>query len=318
MFLLQVLLQWLAFAFSLETGKAFADNHEVPVETVEETVPQEQTTDRSSGSTTEQEVKQETTDPVEQAEETEETKETSEDGTDGTEEVITEEAPTEESKDVTPEVEEENLSLVPGDFFYFVKVMTEKIRLAFTFDDYKEAQLLAEFAAERIHEANTLLAEGKIEEAEELLKEAIATQDLAGETLPDSVGTESSEETEGTDQVSADLVESKLAYNIESLLVALEKIGNPKGQEAIIKNIEESFEKLQKKMGKLDKLEAKFVEKMSEIEEKAERGQISTKEADRENAKLEERSKETQKIEEVEARDVEEINNEEAKEMAEA
>ncbi|GAA0323610.1 hypothetical protein GCM10008967_12660 [Bacillus carboniphilus] len=129
------------------------------------------------------------------------------------EEVVTEEEATEEASDESSEesteedsneeAELEEPALVPGDFFYFVKLMTEKIRLAVTFDDYKESKLLAEFAAERIAEANALIAKGEIEEAEELLQEAIAIQEQAGEKLAGSTedeGTESEEATEETDE----------------------------------------------------------------------------------------------------------------------
>src|SRR5690606_18852157 len=55
---------------------------------------------------------------------------------------------------VVQELEVKEPTLVPGEFFYFVKIMIEKVRLAVTFDEYKEARMLAEFAAERIAEAN--------------------------------------------------------------------------------------------------------------------------------------------------------------------
>ncbi len=98
---------------------------------------------------------------------------------------------------------EETSPLVPGDFFYFVKQMIEKVRLAVTVDDYKEAKLLADFAAERIAEANALLVKGKTEEAEELLQKAIETQEAATDTLPEAEEV-SDEETEAIEKDSVE------------------------------------------------------------------------------------------------------------------
>lgn len=186
----------------------------------------------------------------------------------------------------TEQVDEKAPSLVPGDFFYFVKLMIEKVRLAATFDDYKEARLLAEFTAERIAEANALLAEGKTEEATDLLKEAIASQEKAAENLADSdegtseeavatedttktdEATENTEIVEETDEAEEivveeqeDVVEVKLANNIDALTAALVKVKNPKAQAALMKNIQKSFAKLDKKLAKLEKKESKHTAK---------------------------------------------------------
>src|SRR5690606_5592068 len=55
-----------------------------------------------------------------------------------TDEVVTEEGTVE---DGTTE-KDADAGLIPGDFFYFVEVMQEKIQLALTFNDYKKSQLL--------------------------------------------------------------------------------------------------------------------------------------------------------------------------------
>lgn len=180
-----------------------------------------------------------------------------------------------ENTTVDTEVEQADApSLVPGDFFYFVKLMAEKVRLAFTFDDYKEAQLLANFAAERIAEANALFAEGKTDEAAELLKEAIATQEQSAERISDSeeptteeatVEGEDSKETEGTDTEAK--VESKLAHNIDSLVATLSHVKNETAQKALMKNIQKSFAKLEKKAAKLEEKDAKFAKKMKKIKD---------------------------------------------------
>jgi hypothetical protein len=223
-----------------------------------------------------------------------------------------------------PQKEIKEPSLIPGDFFYFVKVMVEEIRLALTVDDQKEAQLLAEFASERISEANELLNEGNREEAVVILKQAISTQELAEKKIPEStVNTKA--EANGTNVISSNEktdeteVESKLAHNIDSLLVVLEKIDNPKAQKVIMKNIQKSFRKIDKKLAKLEEAKNKFAEKMDEINEELESGEISADKAIREKAELEAKlAKKKQEVDEKEAEDVEKINKEIAKEMSEA
>lgn len=220
-------------AFSLGTGAAFANEDETqPTET---TIEQVEITEGTSASeqTTDTTADVEIIDKSNTAEEESAVQITEEPVSDEvTEETTTDEESTE--TDATEQEDTETPSLVPGDFFYFVKLMTEKVRLAFTFDDYKEAQLLADFAAERIAEADALIAGGKSEEAAELLKDAIATQEQAGETLPKSEeGTEettSEIEDEETNATATETdgevteVESKLAHNIDVLMAVLGKV----------------------------------------------------------------------------------------------
>lgn len=91
----------------------------------------------------------------------------------------------EEAKTQVDELEETNPSLIPGDFFYFAKIALEKIRLAFTFDNAKEAELLATYASERLQEAGALFAEGKEEEALQVIEVAVQymenSQDIVDE-----------------------------------------------------------------------------------------------------------------------------------------
>ena len=138
-----------ALIFSYGTGSAFANE-----DTIATPISDETTTEGSKGETTDETTTEETT-----------------------EESISVETTTEESAEEIEEVE--SPVLVPGDFFYFVKSFMEKIRLAVTTDDYKEAKLLVDFATERIAEANVLITEGKTEEAAKVLQEAIATQETA-------------------------------------------------------------------------------------------------------------------------------------------
>jgi hypothetical protein len=239
--------------------------------------------------------------------------------------------------DTTDQTEESMPTLIPGDFFYFVKIMTEKIRLAVTFNEFKEAQLLAEYAAERIAEANVLIKNGKTDEAAALLNAAITTQEQAEEKLSESEsGNEEDVVTEGattqetvsiegteTGQQEAlvqedaeqlpevDLVQAKLATNIDSLLMVLSKVENPKAQQALMKNIQKSFEKLDKKIGKRNEVITKIEKKMNEIQFKLTEGEISQEDAEDELEELEEELEENEGeiVEEVEE-ELEEIEEE--------
>ncbi|WP_088070306.1 DUF5667 domain-containing protein [Gottfriedia luciferensis] len=77
------------------------------------------------------------------------------------------------------QVQKEDPSLVKGDFFYFVKTAVEKIHLLLTTDKVKEAELLAELAGERIHEAHVLIKEGKEDLAKETLQDALSKMESA-------------------------------------------------------------------------------------------------------------------------------------------
>jgi hypothetical protein len=76
-------------------------------------------------------------------------------------------------------IETEEPSLVPGDFFYFLKTIQENLQLAFTFSDEKEAELLNAFVEERILEATALFENGEEELANEILQLAIDQQEEA-------------------------------------------------------------------------------------------------------------------------------------------
>lgn len=180
--------------------------------------------------------------------------------------------------------ETETPDLLPGDFFYFVKTMYENIRLALTVNDVKEARLLTAFAQERLEEANALLAKGKSNEASLSLQKSLETQQsavqktdqatgmsisvkttLAETTIPSSEQTADPEPTE-TEDVTTPVKELKnpeqvlkvktdLQHNILALASALEKVGNPKAQLALMKNIEKSFTHLDKKLSKIESKE---------------------------------------------------------------
>ena len=106
----------------------------------------------------------------------------------------------EEAKTQVDELEETNPSLIPGDFFYFAKIALEKIRLAFTIDNAKEAELLATYAAERLQEASALFAEGKEEEALKVIEEAAEYMESSQNIVDDEVSNEENTDSEeGTD-----------------------------------------------------------------------------------------------------------------------
>jgi len=114
----------------------------------------------------------------------------------------------EEAKTQVDELEDTNPSLIPGDFFYFAKIALEKIRLAFTLDNAKEAELLATYAAERLQEASALFAEGKEEEALKVIEAAVEYMESSQEIVDEEGSTEedadSEEETGTEDEVSSD------------------------------------------------------------------------------------------------------------------
>jgi len=87
------------------------------------------------------------------------------------------------------ELDEEAPSLLPGSFFYFAKLALEKVKLALTFDDIKDAKLLADYASERMAEAEALFAEGKGEEALEAIEKALEQMENA-ETIVDEEANE--------------------------------------------------------------------------------------------------------------------------------
>lgn len=153
-------------------------------------------------------------------------------------------------------------SLLPGDFFYFLKTMVEKIQLALTFNDVDQAKLLADFANERAAEANVLLDQGQIELAQQTIQQALDQQEQALNTYDDSqqsvgtaTSTDESSETDGVnggaevDPVRAELA-AKFSSNIFALQAVLDKIDNPKAKEALAKNIAKAQDKLEKKLNK--------------------------------------------------------------------
>jgi hypothetical protein len=249
--------------------------------------------------------------------------------------------------------DEEIPSLLPGDFFYFLKTMTEKIQLALTFDDVEKAELLANFAQERIAEAEALLVQGEEELAKDILEKALEQQELAmdkygemqkeetvkeqdtvSEKATDEVTKEVNDEATNDSTTEVDSIrqqlEEKFSKNILALQAALEKIENPKAKEVLAKNIAKAQEKLEKKinkkLAKLQKKELKTEKKIDELEEKLASGELNQEEYEKELARIqnhladerEKTAKETtEKIDEITKKIQEKISNKQEKEKAE-
>ncbi|WP_404323761.1 DUF5667 domain-containing protein [Cytobacillus firmus] len=109
-----------------------------------------------------------------------------------------------DSKEKLDEIESETPSLLPGSFFYFAKLALEKVKLALTFDDVKEAKLLAGYAAERMAEAEALFAEGKEEEALAAIEKALEQMENAENIVEEA--NEDSEQSKSDDENSSDLI----------------------------------------------------------------------------------------------------------------
>lgn len=170
-------------------------------------------------------------------------------------------------------VEDETPSLLPGSFFYFAKMALEKIKLAFTFNEEKEAKLLATFAAERLAEAEALFKEGKEDKALEAIKNAFESlenvESIIGENESVDNAADAEEKTENdesiadeseTDVESVEVdaeedadVDKLLSQNIIALTSAMEKVKNPKAKAALQKNIEKSYAKIASKIEKIEK-----------------------------------------------------------------
>lgn len=169
----------------------------------------------------------------------------------------------------------ESPSLLPGSFFYFAKITFEKIKLALTFNKVDEAELLATYAAERLAEAEALIANGDEEKAIETLQKATEylknaedmvtpeqkepTKEETNPTEEENTTTTSEEnvtdvkkdEDESKDKESVVEVNELISQNIIALTAAMNKVKNPKAKAALQKNIDKAYAKLLKKHGKV-------------------------------------------------------------------
>jgi Domain of unknown function (DUF5667) len=182
------------------------------------------------------------------------------------------------------DIQEVAPTLVPGDLFYFTKIAFEKIKLALTFNNVKEAELLATFAAERLAEAEVLFSEGKENEALETIEKALehfenteaiiedekeSDETSTNEEIENNTSTDDSapvEDENKTEDESLVEVEKVVAQNILSLQAAMAKVKNPVAKAALEKNIKQSYAKLAKKQAKF----AEKAQKKTSDEEKTE------------------------------------------------
>lgn len=153
----------------------------------------------------------------------------------------------------------ETPSLLPGDFFYFSKILIEKIRLALTIDDVKEAKLIADYAAERLVEAEALFADGDEEAAIETMEKAIENMESADDQVT-AVDDGASDEIVEENKEIGD-VKEVLSQNIIALTAAMEKVNNPVAKASLQKNLEKSYVKVSKKIKKWEKKNEKITKK---------------------------------------------------------
>ncbi|GAA0489877.1 hypothetical protein GCM10008986_14730 [Salinibacillus aidingensis] len=201
-------------------------------------------------------------------------------------ETIPEEAG-ETDEGTTEDISMDDPGLVPGDFFYFVEAIAEKVQLALTFDDTAKAELISQFANERIAEANALFDAGDTDGAIQLLNQALENQELAldyvaDDELADGTAQEEEAPTDGTntgimpskdeeqpedetvheetetEDPAAELrdeLESHFSRNMTALLLAMEKVENPTAKAALAKNVEKTFARMEKRAGKARAIE---------------------------------------------------------------
>lgn len=174
--------------------------------------------------------------------------------------------------------------LIPGDFLYFSKIVLEKMKLAFTFNNVKEAELLAKYSSERLAEAAALYKEGDEQKALEIIQSAIeyieqsqsiideetadqneasTDKEDADERTKDTAGTEDvvvTEDGEVYSENSYDEIEGTLRNNIAALTAAKAHVGNETAEAALQKNIDKTQVKL---ANKIKKLENKYNKKKS-------------------------------------------------------
>lgn len=176
------------------------------------------------------------------------------------------------------------ITVLPGDFFYFVKTIYERIQIAFAEDNVEEAILLAQFAKERLAESAALLKKGEVEKAEELLQDSLAQQqkaiDAAASVVEPVATTDTAAvgeaqqpaapaEDEAVDPDQAVKMKNSLQHNIAALTAALEKVKNPQAQQSLLNNMTKSFAKLEKKLTKLSEKKEEIAAQKSELTNQA-------------------------------------------------
>lgn len=162
--------------------------------------------------------------------------------------------------EIKTEREGEMPALIPGDFFYFAKVALEKIRLALTLDNVKEAELLSEYASERLVEAEALFTGGREAEALKTIQDALEYMNSSQAIVESEEDAKEPEEViavedeEAVEKTPFEETEDVIRQNIISLTAAMEKVKNPKAKAALARNVEKTYAKIAKKLEKETKV----------------------------------------------------------------
>ncbi|MDI3257697.1 MAG: DUF5667 domain-containing protein [Kyrpidia sp.] len=160
--------------------------------------------------------------------------------------------------------------ILPDNLTYFIKIAVERIRLALAQNDGQKAELLTEFAEERLAEAFALIREGEPDLAEKSLEEALQDQrlalDVAGgttgidQTAAQPADTETTDNTTTSDTVRTGAgsgnsgepadqnMWNRAAHNIEALSAALQQVGSARAQDAIQRNILRDLDHLKQRL----------------------------------------------------------------------
>ncbi|MBU8907325.1 DUF5667 domain-containing protein [Desertibacillus haloalkaliphilus] len=148
----------------------------------------------------------------------------------------------------------EEAATVPGDMFYFVKQLLERVQYTLAFADQDKASLLIDFAQQRVLEAEQLIDQGEAAKAEEILKQALEIHDQAIEYQEEKRENDDRNQFETTEDLIEEglvpddnEVELKLSQNIISLLNVVNKVENPRAKEVITRNIERQLKHLDRK-----------------------------------------------------------------------
>jgi colicin import membrane protein len=134
---------------------------------------------------------------------------------------------------VSATVQQSQVLILPGDFFYFLKTFMEKAEIVLTVDDVQQAKLMTLFTQERIREADVLFAEGKPALAVVTLHKALDDQE--------QVMANDKEDAEATTNQQ---LSNHYRSNLEALTYVLEKVKNPRAKTALSLNIEKTKAKL--------------------------------------------------------------------------
>ncbi|MDQ0255233.1 hypothetical protein J2S74_002615 [Evansella vedderi] len=172
--------------------------------------------------------------------------------------IFSEEGTVEEVFDDHNVLNSDNLLLVPGNFYYFMKQTMESIQLKLATSEQGRAMLLTQFAQEKMELAYQLIEQEDFEAAEKAIEEGLnhygsitgisvdleARNDDTQDPLGDIDG-DLDDETQQEDLTETDIEDEKTIHqSVLSLLRNIEKINNPTAKEALTRNVERKLSKL--------------------------------------------------------------------------